>query len=327
MANDQKRVLPHRRLSVRTADPDVAQAEVVRAFVDHEMSVEDKRALDFNLELAPQGRLTLARVRYGTHVRLFAPPMSCHYQVNLPISGTNTAQQNGKTRTSVAGESGIAMRPGSPLTVSWSPDNVQYAMKVPAQLLIDQAAKLTGHPVDDSLQFDLRFDLTSARGRALMATAGFLYDELTQPGGLTSMPGAWCELESALTTQMLMAIPSQLSWALHGKPSPTRRSRILELMEYIDTHPAEHLTTADLADRAGISARALQAGFQKVAGMSPRAYVRGVRLDHVHLELSSNGSATIADTAARWGFHHPGYFAQQFRDRFGALPSQVQIRE
>lgn len=51
-------------------------------------------------------------------------------------------------------------------------------------------------------------------------------------------------------------------------------------------------------------------------------YLRGVRLDRVHLELSTRGGA-VTDVAARWGFFHPGRFAQQYRDRFGELPSET----
>jgi transcriptional regulator GlxA family with amidase domain len=97
-------------------------------------------------------------------------------------------------------------------------------------------------------------------------------------------------------------------------------------MNYIDDHPERETTTADLSAMAGISARALQAGFQEVVGMAPTAYLRGVRLDRVHLELASGAPGSVTDVAARWGFFHPGRFAHQYRERFGVLPSETARR-
>ena len=124
-------------------------------------------------------------------------------------------------------------------------------------------------------------------------------------------------------TQLLMTVPSQLTPELHGKPAHTRRSKIREIVDYIDRHPEDDITTADLATMAGVSERALQAGFREVVGMSPTAYLRGVRLDRVHRELICGAAGSVTDIAARWGFFHPGRFAQQYRSRFGFLPSET----
>ncbi|WP_198432401.1 hypothetical protein [Rhodococcus opacus] len=70
--------------------------------------------------------------------------------------------------------------------------------------------------------------LTSSAGQALVATAGFLYAELTRPDGISTIPAACHELESALITQLLMTVPSQRTQGLHGKPAHTWRSKIRE---------------------------------------------------------------------------------------------------
>ncbi|MFD5125995.1 AraC family transcriptional regulator [Streptomyces sp. NPDC058385] len=323
MGTDRHTTQPGSALRFRTTDLDSARAQVTQTFAEHEMSVGHRSPLDCRLDLPPSGRLTLARLGYGTDVTIFGPPMRSVYHVNLPISGANTVHQNGTTRTSIAGRSGNAMVPSSPITMWWSPDSVQYAIKLPKELIEAHAAKLTGHPVDGSIRFALEFDLSTAPGQMLQSTVSFLYAELTRPGGLPSMPAVRHELESALMTELLMTVPSQLSTGLLGAPAPTRRSKILEIMDYVDEHPGQELSTADLAAVAGISERTLQAGFQDVVGMSPRAYVRGVRLDRVHLELRSTDTGSITDIAARWGFFHLGRFAQQYRARFGLLPSDT----
>jgi transcriptional regulator GlxA family with amidase domain len=98
------------------------------------------------------------------------------------------------------------------------------------------------------------------------------------------------------------------------------------VVDFVDENPGAETSTADLAAMAGLSARALQAGFQDVLGMSPIAYLRAARLDRVHLNLLSGAFGSVTDVAARWGFFHPGRFASQYRDRFGILPSQTARR-
>jgi AraC-like DNA-binding protein len=312
-----------RPLSFRTADIDTAREQVTKTFAAHEMAVADGRNLAFHLELAPSPRLTLGSLSYGADVTITGPPMRSNYHVNLPISGVSTVTQNGQCRTSVAGQSGIALLPSAPLSIRWSPDGVQYAIKLPKELLEAHATKLAGRPAGDGIRFALDFDLTSGAGQALVATTGFLYAELSRPGGIATIPAARYELESLLMTQLLMTIPSQLTPELHGRPTHTRRSKIREIMDYVDENPEAEISTADLAARAGVSARALQLGFRDVVGMSPSAYVRGVRLDRVRFELETGVSRSVTDVAARWGFFHPGRFARQYRERFGMLPSET----
>ena len=248
------------------------------------------------------------------------------YHINLPVTGRSTVEQNGVRRTFTAGESGVAFVPHAPVMVAWSADSWQYHLKLPKDLLETHAAKLTGQPAAEGIRFDLTFDLHSGPGQALVATAGFLYSELARPRGIAGIPAACHELESALMTQLLMTVPSQLSPILHRKPPHTQPSKIRAVIDYIDHHPEDEITTADLAAMAGFSPRALQAGFREVVGMSPTAYLRGVRLDRVHLELVSGTPDSVTDVAARWGFFHPGRFAQQYRERFGLLPSETMRR-
>ncbi|QSE80549.1 AraC family transcriptional regulator [Rhodococcus koreensis] len=315
-----------RQLNFRTADLDAAHAQVTKAFAGHDVHVPDDREVDFRLDLAPAPRLTIGRMSYGAAVTLHGPPMRLCYHVNLPVTGASTVEQGGVRRSFVAGEAGVAFGPQAPVLVQWSADSWQYHIKLPKDPLEAHAAKLTGRPIGEEIRFDLTFDLRSSAAQALVATAGFLYAELSRPDGISTMPAACHELESALMTQLLMTVPSQLTPELHGKPPHTRRSKIREIVDYVDRHPEDDITTADLASMAGVSERALQAGFREVVGMSPTAYLRGVRLDRVHLDLACGSSGSVTDIAAHWGFYHPGRFAQQYRARFGFLPSETVLR-
>jgi AraC-like DNA-binding protein len=99
-----------------------------------------------------------------------------------------------------------------------------------------------------------------------------------------------------------------------------RRSEKL-LTEYAD----EPVTVLDLCDALGVSRRTLQTSFQRVANVTPVQYLRATRLNHVRALLRSTSADElfVGDAAARWGFSHLGYFAREYRELFGELPSQT----
>ncbi|MEU7812801.1 AraC family transcriptional regulator [Pseudonocardia sp. NPDC049154] len=307
--------------SYATADLDEARAHVSRTFSEHDLRLVGG-GLDFRLDLVPSARLTVGRMTYGADATLAGPAMRTCYHVNLATSGESRVSQHGRRETTGVGEAGVAFLPDGPLEVQWSPDAVQYALKFPKELLESHAAKLAGTPQGEPIHFDLTFDISSPGGRALVATAAFLHAELSRPGGLADMPLACHELEAALMTQLLMVVPSQFTGRLRRPGGSSRHRRIRAAVAYLDEHPERETSTADLAELAGIGPRALQAGFRDLVGMSPRAYLRAVRLDRVHEELA-RGGRPVTEVAASWGFYQPGHFARKYRERFGELPSRT----
>ena len=89
--------------------------------------------------------------------------------------------------------------------------------------------------------------------------------------------------------------------------------------------PWRQFTATDLAVIAGVGVRVLQEAFRQHVGMSPLAYLRRLRLDGVHAELSraDPSQTTVSDVAYRWGFTHLGRFAGAYRLRYGVSPSQT----
>jgi len=87
----------------------------------------------------------------------------------------------------------------------------------------------------------------------------------------------------------------------------------------------ESLTVLDLCRMLRCSRRTLQTSFQRVANVTPVEYLRSIRLNAVHrlLRSTSADELRIGDAAARWGFTHLSYFAREYRDLFGELPSQT----
>ncbi|WP_158408292.1 helix-turn-helix domain-containing protein [Cupriavidus basilensis] len=109
------------------------------------------------------------------------------------------------------------------------------------------------------------------------------------------------------------------------RPSVThinRQRTVQRIRDYLLAHTADAITVPDLCRHFHLSRRALQYCFEDVAGMSPAAYLRALRLNGVRRDLKSGAAhSTVSDVAGAWGFHHLSQFAQDYRRMFGELPS------
>jgi AraC-like DNA-binding protein len=315
-------------LAIETQDLDEARQCIRDVFTPHRLVFRGRAEVDLHLRYAESPRLTVGHLQYGADVKVDVPPPESCYHLALPVRGAANIGQGDELVGIEAGAWAAMLSADRPLSVHWSPDAVQYIVKISRESLESQLARLTGRPVGRPIQFGLRFALNTPGAQALLSSVDFLWRELDRPGGIGAVPMAREHLERAVLTQLLTVVPHDHSYLLGGGAAPgdaDLAGRIPRLIEYIDAHADEDLSTGQLAQLAGITERALQLGFRKAVGTTPVAYVRAVRLDRVHDELSAGlrPGATITDVAMRWGFFHPSRFAQQYRERFGVLPSQT----
>lgn len=94
---------------------------------------------------------------------------------------------------------------------------------------------------------------------------------------------------------------------------------------YIESHPDQPLTAADIARAAYVSVRAVQIAFRRQLDTTPMAYLRRVRLDRAHRDLVAADPAqeTVTAVAARWGYAQPSRFAADYRAAYGHHPHQT----
>lgn len=309
---------------VATRDLEEARHHITNVYIPHGLASRDGQPLDFRLRYLASNRLTIGHLRYGADAELLVPPMVSCYHVNLTLHGMTQVTQAGRSASTERGKSGVLFNPRDPFTVRWSPDAVQYAIKVPRASLEGQLAALIGRPVVDPIRFELGFDLTSPRGQSLVAAVNHLRSELSRSGGIGHVPLVRAQLESYVLSQMLLVIPHEHLPLLTRQDEPVRRRHVQVAMDYIHEHAHEAVTAPDIARAACVSMRALQAGFQEELDMSPMSYLRNVRLDRAHADLlAAPANASVSEVAMRWGFAHLGRFAEQYRRKFGVLPSET----
>lgn len=307
-----------------THDLDEAQHYITDVYIPHDLQARDGRKLDFKLRYLSSERLTLGHLVYGADAELLVPPMLGCYHMNLTLKGQTMVSQKRRRATTAANRSGVVFQPNDPFTVRWSPEAVQYAVKLPRRPLENHLTKLINRPVERPIDFDLGFDLSCPQGQTLLSLTQYLRTELSRPGGLVTMPMARDQLESLVLTQLLLTIPNNYTELLMQPGRPAPPSKVRKAIDLIEADPGADLSLAELSAAAGVTSRQLQRAFNEAVGMSPMAYVRAVRLDRVHADLLDGaGSTPVTEVAMRWGFFHLSRFAQQYRERFGVLPSET----
>ena len=132
-------------------------------------------------------------------------------------------------------------------------------------------------------------------------------------------------LERLLISGLILAQPNTHTAELARPASAIRPRTVDKVVRLIQERADEPLTLTDLANHAGVGARRLQQGFREHVGMSPMQYLRRTRLDRARQDLLRTQD-TVTEIASRWGFLHPGRFAQLYRQEFGVTPSEARGR-
>lgn len=122
-------------------------------------------------------------------------------------------------------------------------------------------------------------------------------------------------LEAALTAGAPPAPP----------PAAQRRRIVAKARAVLEEHGHDVPTVAQLAQAAGTSPRILEYCFAELIGLSPREYLRCVRLNRARRDLrgADPRTTTVAEVAMHWGFWHLGRFSAYYRALFGESPSET----
>jgi AraC-like DNA-binding protein len=78
-----------------------------------------------------------------------------------------------------------------------------------------------------------------------------------------------------------------------------------------------------MADKLNMSKSSLYRKIKSVTGLSPRDFIRNIRLKHACIRLKDK-SVPISEVAYSVGFSDPKYFTACFKQEFNLTPSEYQ---
>lgn len=313
------------RVSVRSAPLD--SARVVGSKLYHEHAVWALGAgerPELSVEAAVRPAMTVGLMSYSGGVRIESACLDGGYQVNIPLDATfRTA--NGDDRAVVpAGSAALYRRNEAAVLEGWSRPARLIALKLSGERVLELARERGGRRVT-SLEFPVSIDLRSLRGREWFSLVRILANPLAHEGASLGETCVGEQLERPIIDGLLVL--SGVVDHVGGLDDDARDADegLRSVVEFVDQHAEQHLTVATLASIAGTSIRSLQLAFRATFDQTPLEYVRGVRLERAHTDLSSPSvpQATVSAVAHRWGFGNVGRFAAAYVERFGEAPKDT----
>ena len=245
-----------------------------------------------------------------------------YYYVNLPLSGRLESQHRG-TELVASRDAAAVFQPGDGwFRGRWTAGTRALAVALPRDAVTSALTTLLGEPPAADPRLDLAMITADPRARSWVDLVAQVNRNLAAPGSLLAQPAVADPLAESVVSGFLFAVRHSYSEAL-DRPAPRPRPRAIRTaIELMEQDPAAAWTVAALARSCEVSVRTLQSGFRAHQGVSPMAYLRGVRLRRAHDELRAADpyGDSVAAIARRWGFGHLGRFAAAHEAEYGETP-------
>ncbi|MGA4838694.1 AraC family transcriptional regulator [Streptomyces sp. G45] len=314
------------RTSFRTDDVDEARAMIEATYYSNFMDVlHGTGVFRARFDIGALGALTVGDLSCGADVRMRCGELGA-YHVDVLLSGQLTWRQGPAPATrAVPGTAAVFQPLGDTVLERWSGDCRMFAVKLDRAAVEQSLEKLLGRPVRGPVTFAPAFDISSGPGRGWARLVRTVADDLREGTGALAQPLVAAPLQEALLHGLLLSAGHRYRDQLTDPAQALRPAPVKRAMDAVHERPDHPFTTAALAAEARVGVRWLQEAFRRYVGMSPMAYVRDVRLSRARAELvaACPEERHVSEVAHRWGFAHLGRFAEQYRARFGELPSET----
>ena len=313
-------------VALRTSDVDEARAFCRKMFYGplQVNPVGDRGGFAFAGDVVLLGPVTIGKISYGADVRLAIADLETSYHVLAPLTGTLRSRHRG-TAVLADPTRAAVYRPVGDIDLEWPGDCSLLSVKVERAALERELDAALDQQIVSPLLLGESFDLVDAPGRTWAALVGLLHAELCAADGLAAQPRMAARWRDMVISGLALTVEHPYGDEPAGLQGPRRPRTVKRALDAMHAEPARQFTAADLAAIGGVGVRVLQEAFRQHVGVSPLAYLRRLRLDGVHAELSRSDpwQMSVSEVAYRWGFTHLGRFAGAYRARFGEAPSQT----
>ncbi|MCK0511649.1 AraC family transcriptional regulator [Aromatoleum buckelii] len=312
----------------QTTDAEEARDRVADIFCPHELKIAGRGgAVDACMQHARIRGVSLNRLRYGPTVEIDAGCLKDFVLVMMPMLGSADIHCGSQHIRSTP-ELASVVTPTQNLSQTVNGGCDQIMVRIDRALLESVCAQLLGHELSEPVEFRLGMEMSSQGGVSWQVLVSHLASELEREAPMLGSSLAMAQIEHLLVTTLLMVQPNNYRDALLDPPQSIAPRHVRRVEEFIEAHADQELTIGDLAAHAKVSTSALFAGFREFRNTTPMAYLKSVRMARVHEELRSPSSAdkTVTNIAMRWGFHHLGHFATDYRNKYGECPSRTRER-
>jgi AraC-like DNA-binding protein len=305
-----------------TTDPEIASEIFAREYTSMRMRIQGVRPL-FYSALTQVGAARLDRTTFRMALEGSAEPLDAFHVLRVR-SGTIRYSSDGSEETYGPGDTCLPVVPGH----AWSAglQDVDSELVVVDQALLDEAGGGEPGTGEPTRLLSNRPYSTQAAAR-LWQTASAIRTIIDAQPEPESLPLVTAPAARLLAASVLAAFPNS------AVAEPTARDRtdahpttVSRAVAFIDANPDLDIGLGDIARAAYATPRTVQLAFRRHLDTTPTAYLRQVRLQHAHQQLTDanpDDGLTVTRIALQWGFANPGRFAAQYRAAYGRSPSET----
>ncbi|MCF6473571.1 AraC family transcriptional regulator [Nonomuraea sp. MG754425] len=312
------------RFSTRTPDVDQASEQGAQTYYPLRMTVlSGSERFLMSIDAMQIGPILMGNCRFDADIKMDFAELHKFYHLNIPLSGSLNST-NLRNEITATPKRAVLYGPSGDIRLTrWSAASRILCIKIRRDALEAELRRLLQRPVHSPIDLAPSLDLTHGYGRILRDLACLLAGQIGQAEPLARQEIIGAPLWHSLLTHLLAAADHRRREELLTPGRPCRPPVVNRVIDAMRASPATVFSAADLAEIAGVSIRTLQAAFQAHVDLSPMAYLRELRLERAHAELSAAepSRTSVAEVAHRWGFAHLGRFATAYSRKYGVRPS------
>jgi AraC-like DNA-binding protein len=311
-----------------TENPTEASRLIAKALAPLTLKVDPEESAGFAATMHGVRLRNVSMLYLDVHVAatLDIPALGPFFAVHMPMNGSAQIHHRGRTFEANTLRA-LVTTPGVPLRIEFEHDSPQLLIRIEERAINAHLTRLLGRSLTKPLQFEPEFDLTTEAAMRWHTAVQLIHTEVFHPGSLIQRGQGIGAVEELVMSSLLQLQPSTYHAEFVAPQQPDqRRAVVQDAMNYVDDHLAERITMTAIAKAVHMSVRSIQQGFREELGITPMTYVRERRLERVHEELTDaipSDGVTVTSVAERWGFHHLGSFAVEYRKRWGEAPSKT----
>ena len=274
------------------------------------------------------GPVVVSDITFLTDLAVDCDAVGAGFYVHLPITGRLETRHRGARLTATREVAAVYQAGGGPFSGRWEAGTRVLCVRLDGAAVGAALARLPGAAPAARASFELTMNTRQGPGRTWAEQLLVLARQPAGQDSLLAHPLVAGPLGESLVNGFLLAAVHSRSVAVAAAAAdvePTRPATVNQAIELIEADPRAPWAISDLAARCGVSARALQLGFQRHVGLSPMSYLRDARLRRADAELrgAAGPDDTVAAVARRWGFTHLGRFAAAYEAKYGQPPGRT----
>lgn len=260
------------------------------------------------------------RMSYGGDVVIRPQGFEDFVFIQIPVTGEERVVLDDSFIISTP-DSGLIINRHANSLFNHSAGTEKLFLRIQQETIDLHCQKILGRTLSESVHFNPILDFHTPQGMQWIRMMSSHYDFLSEDWPVNPLIAA--QIENNVISTLLLSQSHNYSELIFSETPNLTPYFIKRVEQYIEDNAHLPISIADMAEYAGVSARTLFSGFNRYRDTTPMRYLKDVRLQHVHEELSRSHNVmdSVTDIALKWGFTHLGHFGSDYRKRFGETPS------